>query len=346
MAKLWGREWTRREIERRVGHPSQLGGITRLIHGDGPARGMRLFEIDTGSGLVFRVHPDRALDIPDARFRGIPLGWRSPTGDVAPAITEQRGVELLRSLPGGLLFTCGLTNVGPPSENEKGDPLPIHGHVHSLAATEVGAWCEWEGDDWVMRAVGRVTQARLFGEKLTLTRRITAILGEPRLTIEDTVRNEGFSPTPLMILHHMNLGAPLLSEEAQIAITADETVEWHVEEPTSPSDWQRFPAPQDGAGERVFFHRAAPDPQGRAEATLTNDTLAPLGLRGVRIRWATAEEPRLWQWVYPGSGGYVLGLEPTNAAAPGQQGALAAGQRVLEPGESAQMAIEVEVLTP
>lgn len=293
MCTLWGRRWTRRELEARVGHPSQLGGIARLAYDDGPARGMRLIEVDTGSGLVFAVHPDRALDIPWATFRGVPLAWRSAPGDVHPALAEQRDCELLRALPGGLLFTCGLTNAGPATTVEPWGALPIHGHVHSLPATEVGAWTQWEGDDWVMRVTGRVAQARLNREHLTLTRRITATLGEPRLLLEDTIRNEGFRPTPLMVLHHMNFSAPLVSEEARVSVSSSDVRERHVEAPPQPADWQRLGPPRDGIDERVFFHTARPDEQGWAEATLVNETLAPLGLRGVRIRWLAAEEPRM-----------------------------------------------------
>lgn len=344
MPSLWGRRFTRRELEAATGHPSQAAGITRFTYDDGPARGMRAIEIDTGSGLVVWVHPDRALDIPRATFRGIPLGWRGSPGDTAPGLTDPTGLGLMRSLPGGLLFTCGLTNVGPPSEDAHGEALPIHGHVHSLPAAEVGAWSDWEGDDRVLRVAGRVTQARLFREKLEMTRTVTAVVGEARIVVEDAVRNAGFTPAPLMLLHHINLGAPLLAEGARVTVTSSRTVEWKAATPPPAADWQLMPAPQPGAGERVFFHDAQPDAHGWAEARLENAALTPLGLTGVAVRWRTAEEPRLWQWVFPASGEYVLGLEPTNAAAPGLKDALGAGQRILEPGETARMEIEVRVL--
>jgi hypothetical protein len=196
-----------------------------------------------------------------------------------------------------------------------------------------------------MRISGRVTQARLMREHLTLTRTITAVLGEPRLRIEDVIRNAGFTPTPLMILHHMNLGAPLVSEEARVSVTTSHVEEWHVDLPSRSEDWQRLGPPRDGIDERVFFHTAKPDSGGWAEATLTNEALAPLGLRGIKIRWLTAEEPRMWEWVFLASGAYVLGLEPTNAMRPGLEDALARGQRILAPGETVKMAVEFEVQT-
>jgi hypothetical protein len=343
MPHLWGRDWTRRELEARVGHPSQMGGLTSLVHDGGSAHGMRIIQMDTGSGLVVWLHPDRCLDIPRAWFRGIPIGWRSPSGDVAPGNDPAGDVHLLRSLSGGLMFTAGLTNVGPVSEDAGGIPLPQHGVVHSLAAEELQVWTEWEGDDWVMRVRGRVTETRLMREHLSLTRTVTARLGEPRIHIEDTVRNDGFQPSPLMILHHINIGAPVVSEGAEIAVSTANVEEWkrgHADD----KSWGRFPALQAGAPERVFFHAAAPDAEGWAEASVVNAETSAIGLHGVRVRWRSSEQPFFWQWMNAQLGECVLGLEPTNACAPGQRAALAAGQRVLEPGESAAFALEITPL--
>lgn len=346
MAKIWGRDWTRRELEARIGHPSQLGGISRLAYEDGPARGMRLIEVNTGSGLVFSVHPDRCLDIPRASFKGIPIGWRSSVGDWAPAFTELRGVELGRTIPGGLLFTGGLTKCGPPCVGLDGNEIPLHGYAHSIPASEVGSWSEWESDDWVMRVTARVLDARLFGHHLELTRRITAILGKAKICIEDTIRNVGFKPSPLMVLHHCNFGAPLLSETARVSVTSNSVTEIGVDGPADEKAWRSFEPPLDGVGERVFIHEAAPDAGGWAEVRLENESLADQGLTGVRLRWQTKDEPKMWQWRLPASGEYVLGLEPTNAVSPkGQAEAVKAGQRILQPGESAHMELEFEVLT-
>ena len=53
MARLWGREWTREELEQRVGDVLQIGGVRLVELADGKERGVRAAEFRTGSGLAF-----------------------------------------------------------------------------------------------------------------------------------------------------------------------------------------------------------------------------------------------------------------------------------------------------
>ena len=66
MAKVFGREYTRDELLRRIGDISQVGGVNSVILDDGSARGVRAAEFKTGSGLNFTVLLDRGLDIAEA----------------------------------------------------------------------------------------------------------------------------------------------------------------------------------------------------------------------------------------------------------------------------------------
>ena len=43
MAELFGQRWSRAELERRIGHLSQLGGVRLLASDNGPSRGVRLW---------------------------------------------------------------------------------------------------------------------------------------------------------------------------------------------------------------------------------------------------------------------------------------------------------------
>ena len=85
MIKLFNREWNKAELLRRVGRMDQLAGVRLVEATDGKARGSRLLDVWTGTGLRFQVNADRALDISSCDFKGIPLSWRSPAGDVHPA---------------------------------------------------------------------------------------------------------------------------------------------------------------------------------------------------------------------------------------------------------------------
>src|SRR5262252_7846472 len=112
MVQLFGRQWTRRELLERVGDVSQLGGARMVMLAEGPESGVQVAEFRTGSGLAFSVLPGRGMDIGFAEFRGMPLCWRSSTGEVAAPHYEPRGEGWLRGFSGGLMTTCGLITAG------------------------------------------------------------------------------------------------------------------------------------------------------------------------------------------------------------------------------------------
>ena len=70
MPRLWGREWSREELEQRVGDLSQIAGVRLVELADGKERGVRAAEVKTGSGLSFTVLIDRGLDISTAEYNG------------------------------------------------------------------------------------------------------------------------------------------------------------------------------------------------------------------------------------------------------------------------------------
>ena len=95
MAKLFNREWSKLELLQRTGQMDQLAGIRLLESEDGKGRGCRILDVWTGSGLRFQVNAERALDISSCDFKGLPLAWRSPAGDVHPAYYEPQGLGFL-----------------------------------------------------------------------------------------------------------------------------------------------------------------------------------------------------------------------------------------------------------
>src|SRR5438093_87800 len=127
--KLYGREWRRRDLEARVGRIEQIGGVCRVQSIEGPESGVEEIHVRTGAGLSYTVVPSRGLDIGLAEFGGIPLCWLSPNGEVHPAFYDDRGLAWLRTAAGGLLMTCGLTQVGSPGV-EGGEELGLHGRAH------------------------------------------------------------------------------------------------------------------------------------------------------------------------------------------------------------------------
>ncbi len=302
------------QLHPRLGHMAQLASIRRLVSDDGKGRGMRVLEVNNGSGLAFTVYPDRGMDIGPASYKGIPLAWLSRNGDVAPHFYDAEGIEWLRTWGGGLLTGCGLTNVGGPVAVE-GERHGLHGRLSHTPADEVNTSACWADDDtYTLSASGRVRQSRVFGENLLLTRRITTSLGEASVTVRDTIENQGLSSSPLMLLYHLNLGWPLVDEGAVLEALPHEVTPQTEHAAAGLAEWSEITAPVPNFKEQVYYHELPSDPQGIATVRLSNRRL---GL-ALRVTYRTAELPYLIQWKMLGQGEYVVGLEPANCYPEGQ----------------------------
>jgi hypothetical protein len=199
----------------------------------------------------------------------------------------------------------------------------------------------WQGESYVLEISGEVHQARLFGENLTLRRRILTQLGSNKIQLEDVVTNEGFAPQPHMILYHFNAGFPLLSPDASLQVEVSETAPRDAEAEKGLADWMRFQPPTPAYSEQVFHHTPVADSDGRVQINLHNPVL------GLSLRWTYQKEtlPHLFQWKMMGQGAYVLGIEPANCA--GMHGRAAARESgdlpYLAPGESCRYELALEV---
>src|SRR6516225_9212904 len=103
MTLLFGRQWTREELEARFGVLGQVAGVSLVTLSDGAERGVRALLFRTGSGLEFWVLVDRTFDVAKCNFRGIELGWHSPVGIRAPwfhEVNDESGASFLRSFSG------------------------------------------------------------------------------------------------------------------------------------------------------------------------------------------------------------------------------------------------------
>ncbi len=341
MVKLFNHEWSKADLLRRVGHMQQLSGIRLLEAGDGKARGSRMLEVRTGSGLRFLVNADRALDLSSCDFRGIPLSWYSAAGDVHPAYYESQGLGWLRSFAGGLMTTCGLDHFGPPCQD--GDlSFGLHGRVSNIPASQMGYSATWKEEDYVLEIAGEVRQAALFGENLVLRRRISSILGSNHICIQDTIVNEGYEPTPHMLLYHFNLGFPLVSEAARLSLTAESTLPRDAVAQSGLAEWDQFQTPTPGYQEQVFIHRLLCDEAGLSTIQFENPQLR----LGLRWTFGTANLPYLIEWKMMGEGAYVVGIEPANCAGVGGRAAARAQGQLpeLAAGESRDYVIDLEVV--
>ncbi len=346
--KLYGNNWTRRELEARVGRLEQLGGIRRFKLTEGTEAGVELIQVRTGAGLSYYVSPMRCLDISLTEFGGIPISWQSPNGDVHPAYYNVEGFEWLRTAVGGLLMTCGLRQVGSPGEDQ-GESFGLHGRIHHTPARQVAALGSWIGDEYEMVISGIIEETRIFGEFFRLTREIRSRLGENIILINDKIENLGFESTLLMLLYHFNFGFPLMSEGTRILFPSKRVVPREPETPLGGYDkWQK---PTVGYQERVYYYEEivkSSDENNWATAVIQNPEF-PLADSGscdlsVHLSWATESLPRLVQWKMPGAGVHVLGIEPANCYVEGRAKERERGTLVaLEPGQSSSYELKLEI---
>jgi hypothetical protein len=327
MAKIYGSELSRRALAARVGDPIQVLGIERFTYDEGVEDGVRAARVRTGGGLDFTVLLSRGMDIGAASLHGVPLAWVSATGWAHPHsfVPEWRG--WLQTFHGGLLTGCGLTNAG--AANIDGDEsLGIHGRLSHLPAGETATKTVWDGDEATLIVEGTMREASVFGENLRLHRRISAPAGGARLSITDTVTNEGFNDSPLMLLYHLNFGWPLVTEGTKIILPPGST--------TTPRDavaeagiegCLTLDAPTPGYSEQCFFHEI---PEEDIAVKMEN----PDGL-SVTLAYKRSELPHLTQWKMMGQGEYVCGIEPANCKVFGRAAEREAGRlQTIAPGET------------
>lgn len=340
MAELFGQQWTRAALLERVGDISQVGGARLVSLAEGPEAGVTVAELRTGSGLAFNVLPGRGMDIGFAEYRGMPLCWRSPTGEVAASFYEAEGEGWLRGFSGGLMATCGLTTAGWPS-TDAGQQLPLHGRASYLPARNVYVDGQWEGDDYVMWAQGRTRETAALGENVGLTRRVWARLGESRLFIDDEVENLGHTTIPHMLAYHVNVGFPFLDDGSELISSAQDIEPITDDRAAALSNHQQYGPPRANWQAAVLIHRPLADADGWATTALVNRRR---GL-GLYIKQRPDQLPWLWQWKNTGQGAYVAGVEPANCFGRGRADDRARGTlKFLEPGAVQAYRLEIGVL--
>jgi hypothetical protein len=317
MTALWGVPATERDLGRELGRLSAVAGADLLVHGDGPERGVRIVRLRAGD-LEAEVALDRGLDLPRASFRGLPIGWMSPTGVVGPWYAEPAGFGPLRTFFGGLLTTCGLDHAFAPAEADASaygyppiatEHRPLHGRVSTTPATLRGYGVERRDDALVVFVEGDVVQARLFGEHLRLRRRIELPVGAGVIAIADQVTNLGQSRTPHLMAYHVNFGWPLVSPTSEVTASLASSTPFSAA--AEGQDWRRL-GPMVPSPERVWRHAPVADAEGWGRASIVNRELLDGHAVHARLRWSIGTLPALLQWSVPRAGHRVIGLEPTN----------------------------------
>ena len=329
------------QLLRYVGHHSQVFGIREYTLDGGKAKGVKAFDVCNGSGLEFTVLASRCLDIAGLSFKGVNCSYIGKPGIVAPEYYESYGTGFLRNFFAGFLTTCGLRNVGNPCE-VGGEPLSMHGRISNTPAGDICVSTDWTDDAVVMTLAGKMSEARVFGENLLLTRRIECRYGENSIWIRNRVENMGFAREPLMLLFHFNLGYPLLNEDSVLLIPSKNILPRDPEAAKGIHSWQQMQPPTPGYAEQVFYHDLKTDVEGNTCVALVNRRLE----LAVAFHFSKKQFFNFTQWKQMGEGEYVLGLEPCNCYVGGRTDSRNIDVlQYIEPGESRDFDLKVEIVS-
>ena len=330
----------KRQLLRYVGDLSQVSGIKEYTLTSGKAKGVKAFDVKTGSGLEFTVLADRCLDISGLSFNGINCSYLSKTGIVSPEFYNEHDKGFLRSFFSGFLTTCGLRNVGSPCI-ENGESFSMHGRISNTPGEEICAQTEWIGGVPVLTISGKMREATLFGENLILKRKISCKYGENKIKIENTVENLGFKKEALMLLFHFNMGYPLLDEDAILITPTEKLIPRDTEAEKGEASYHQCQPPTPDYLEQVFYHNLKADANGNTQVALINKKLE----LGITIRFNKNQLFNFTQWKQMGEGDYVMGLEPCNCYVGGRTDPRNNGiLEYLEPGETRKFDLTIEIL--
>jgi hypothetical protein len=349
MAKLWDREWTRDELEQRVGDLHQIAGVKLVELADGKERGVRAAQFRTGTGFAFTALIERGLDISHAEWCGRPLNWRSMTEDAHPSYFDPRGLGWVRTFYGGLMVSCGLNWAGAPCHDELAQPrrlgprdLGLHGYLSHTPAKNVHADGAWEGDEYKMWLRGKCQEGIVFGENLLLNREISTSLGANSFHVTDRVENAGYDRVEHQLLYHINVGFPAVDEDSELLSPARAITPRDADAEEGKERSHILDAPVPEYQEKAYFHDQVAGADGVTGTAVVNRKLG----FGVYVKYRLAELPYYCQWKMMGQRNYTVGMEPANCLPVGRVAEREAGRLVyLEPRETREYHLEIGALT-
>lgn len=314
-----------------IGHASQLCGVeeVRLVGGKGD--GMRLLQVRNAAGLQMTVCADRCADIYRLNFKGDNMGYFSPNGYVAPAYYDEPGAGFLKSFTAGFLTTCGLTAVGSPCTDE-GEALPLHGTIGNTPCEHI--W--WDEDEENIYIHAIINDSGIFSRKLMLKRTIRVSKADSGFAISDTVENQGDVESPVMLLYHMNMGYPLLSENAVVEIPSVSVKPRNDRAAEDQDTWHKMLPPTPGFEEQCYFHSF----KNEGKASIYNPDIH----KGLTIFFDANALDHFTEWKMMGFRDYVLGLEPGNCHPDGRDVMRKEGKlKILQPGEAVTYEVSVSL---
>lgn len=274
-------------MKAQINNLSQIAYARRYELTEGKERGVRIIEIDNGV-IRFLLNESKALDIAQLWHKGTNISFVCKNGIVGREVSYESRFE------GGMLYTCGLDNIGAR------DGFEIHGKLHCTPAKILSVIC----DEEKIEVVGEIESTALFGQNLLFRRTITTAIGSTKVTVSDTLINRGTKKEQYCLLYHCNVGYPMLDEgvtveqDASSIIPRTKHAEEHIADRTS------FPAPVDNEEESCYYIK-----NNVPVITVTNKKLG----KKLVLSYTGDTLPCQVQWVTNASQDYALGIEPSTS---------------------------------
>lgn len=271
-------------MDGRISNSQQIGSLRRYTLMDGASQGLEVLDCDNGQ-IRFLLNVSKACDVMQLYHKGQNMSFISKNGFI------KREVPFLNRFEGGMVYTCGLDNVGGR------DGYELHGTFHNTPAQIVRATCDEQGI--CVEAIIRNTA--LFGQNLVMKRKIYTSMGSGNVTLEDTLVNEGYKDAEYCLLYHINVGYPMLDAGARLVgdvVSCTPRTPWSEANVAAHREMVQPTADEE---EMCYYLELA-----QPEISLVNEAVG----KKFTVSYSKDTLPKFVEWKSMVCGDYALGLEP------------------------------------
>ena len=299
-------------MDGRISNFNQISGLRRYTVTEGTEKGIDVIDCDNGK-VRFLINVSKACDIMQLFHEGKNISFISKNGFTL------REIPFINRFEGGMLYTCGLNNVGDREGYE------LHGTIHNTPAQIIHSSCDENGI--VVEAIIRNTA--LFGKNLVLKRKIMSALGQDKVTLVDTLINAGFSDEQYCLLYHINIGYPMLDDGARIIAdvkSCEPRTDWSKQNISTIYD---MCMPVANQTEFCYFLS-----MNSPKVSLINSKIG----KSFTVSYSADTLPHFIEWKSMVSGDYALGFEPATTELDGKF-----KYKTIRPGEEIVFSIDIDV---
>jgi hypothetical protein len=296
-----------KDVLKKIGNISQIAPVRRVEFLSGKAKDTQAYEVLNAAGLYFNILIDKCMDIFDFKYKGINIGFATKNGMTSNRFFNAIDNEFLYYWDAGMLYTCGLANVGPSCVDE-GLYRTEHGRIGMMPADNISVDIGFKDDTCLIKISGEMNESIVYGSNLKLMRTISTDLYSKEITIKDVVKNMEPKEEEFMLLYHFNFGYPLLDDGAVIIKPEGEIYPRTSENKEDIRECFNITGPIDDCDEKCFFHENRFNKDGWAYVGLINQKLK----LGAYLKYKMENLPVLLEWKSMRSHDYAVGLELSN----------------------------------